>query len=223
MTDDILRRLSKVDACAISDALDALGIDGAAVGLHAVSVHKPIVGRAITMDLADADGHTPSTRHLGTAAVDSSGPGDIIVVANHGRLTVSGWGGVLSAGASARHVAGVVVDGAVRDVDQAAGYGLAVYASAAVTRTARGRVVERAWNVPVSVAGLTVSPGDYVIADGSGVVFVPDSHIDIDEVLNKAEAVVAKEKLMAERALAGEPMVEVMGHDYESMLHGGGK
>jgi 4-hydroxy-4-methyl-2-oxoglutarate aldolase len=65
MTDDILARLSNVDACAVCDALDALGIDGAAAGLHSVSVPKPIVGRAVTMDLADCDG-TPSARHLGT-------------------------------------------------------------------------------------------------------------------------------------------------------------
>jgi len=220
MTDDIRARLSKVDACAVSDALDALGLDGATTGLHSVSVAKQIVGRAVTVDLADYDG-TPSSRHLGTAAVDASGPGDVIVVAGHGRRTVAGWGGVLSAGASVRHVVGIVVDGAARDVDQATEYGLAVYAAAAVTRSARGRVVERAWNVPVSVAGVTVCPGDWVIADGSGVVFVPAGHIG--EVLAKAEAVVARETLLAARALTGEPLAEVMGRDYESMLNGGGR
>jgi 4-hydroxy-4-methyl-2-oxoglutarate aldolase len=55
-----------------------------------------------------------------------------------------------------------------------------------------------------------------VIADGSGVVFVPQARAEA--VLTKAETIARVEELMAARALAGEPMAEVMGHDYESML-----
>jgi regulator of RNase E activity RraA len=76
--------------------------------------------------------------------------------------------------------------------------------------------VQRAWNVPVDVAGIPVAPGDYVIADGSGVVFIAAA--DITAVLAKAETIVQREALMAERALAGDPMVDVMGQNYESML-----
>jgi 4-hydroxy-4-methyl-2-oxoglutarate aldolase len=212
------RRLARLDACAVSDALDSLSLPGAALGLHSVSAPGRITGRVITVDLAEAGGAAPP-RHLGTAAVDAATPGDVIVVAHHGRTDVSGWGGVLSAGASQRGVAGVIVDGAVRDVDQAAGYGLPVYAAAAVPRTARGRVIERDWNVSVTIADVAVSPGDYVIADGSGVVFVPRAHAEA--VLTMAEAILRKEELMAARALAGEPMADVMGHDYESMLSEG--
>jgi 4-hydroxy-4-methyl-2-oxoglutarate aldolase len=208
-------RLARLDACAVSDALDAVKMPGAALGLRALSVERRIAGRVITVDLALSSEAT-ATRHLGTAAVDAAGPGDVIVVAHQGRTDVSGWGGVLSAGARRRGVAGVVVDGAVRDLDQAVEYGLPVYAAAAVPRTARGRVVERDWNIPVVVAGIDVSPGDYVIADRSGVVFVPRAHIDA--VLTAAEAVAGKEESMAARALSGEPMVEVMSHDYETML-----
>lgn len=215
MSDEALQRLARTDTCAVSDALDALGITGAALGLHSVTTSEPFVGRAVTVELTD-DISRPSSRHLGTDAIDASGPGNVIVVAHDGSLTVSGWGGVLSAGASARGIAGVIVDGAVRDVDQAAAYGLPVFARESVPRTARGRVVQKDWNVPVEIAGVRVTPGDYVIADGSGVVFVPAA--EIENVLAKAESIVQREALMAERALAGEPMVDVMGHDYESML-----
>jgi 4-hydroxy-4-methyl-2-oxoglutarate aldolase len=213
--DAIARRLAQLDACAVCDALDSLSLAGAALGLHSLSVPGRIAGRVITVDLTEAGGSAPR-RHLGTAAIDAATPGDVIVVAHHGRTDVSGWGGVLCAGACQRGVAGVIVDGAVRDVDQAAGYGLPVFAAAAVPRTARGRVAERDWNVPVTIAGVAVSPGDYVIADGSGVVFVPRAHAEA--VLTKAEAIAGKEERMAARALAGEPMADVMSHDYESML-----
>ena len=222
--DEVTRRLSRLDACAVSDALDALSLPGAALGLRAVSVPGLIAGPVITVDLTEAVAHSAAAspaprRHLGTAAVDAARPGDVIVVAHHGRADVAGWGGVLSAGASRRGVAGVIVDGAVRDVDQAVGYGLPVYATVAVPRTARGRVIERAWNVPVTVAGVRVRPGDYVVADGSGVVFVPRERAG--DIVARAEMIAQAEELMTARALAGEPMTEVMSHDYESMLDGG--
>jgi 4-hydroxy-4-methyl-2-oxoglutarate aldolase len=213
--DAIAQRFARLDACAVSDALDWFSLPGSALGLHSVSVPGRIAGRVLTVDLTEPGGPAP-LRHLGTAAVDAAVPGDVIVVAHHGRTDVAGWGGVLCAGASQRGVAGVIVDGAVRDVDQAAGYGLPVYAAAVVPRTARGRVAERDWNAPVMIAGVAVSPGDYVIADGGGVVFVPQARAEA--VLIKAETIARVEELMAARALAGEPMAEVMGHDYESML-----
>ena len=70
----------------------------------------------------------------------------------------------------------------------------------------------------MTIAGVPVMPGDYVIADGSGVVFVPRERVG--DVVDRAEAITRAEALMTARALAGEPMTEVMSHDYESMLGG---
>jgi regulator of RNase E activity RraA len=217
---DPVARLRNLDACAVSDALDALGLLGAALGLHSVTGQHRLAGRTVTIDLAEADAVT-SPRHLGTAAIDASGAGDVIVVAHHGRRHVSGWGGVLSTGAWQAGVEGVVVDGAVRDVDEAADLGLPVFAATGVPVTARGRVAERAWNVEVEVAGVRVSPGDYVVADGSGVVFVPAS--EIDAVLVRAEVVAAEERAMIAKVRAGRPMTEIMGADYENLLTRGVK
>jgi 4-hydroxy-4-methyl-2-oxoglutarate aldolase len=218
--DTSLARLRALDTCAVSDALDALGLPGAALGIHSVSGRHRVVGRAVTMDLVEA-GEATSPRHLGTAAVDASGTGDVIVVAHRGRTGVSGWGGVLSRGAVRNGVEGVIVDGAVRDVDEATDLGLPVFAAARVPVTARGRVVERAWNVDVEVSGVAVAPGDLVIADGSGVVFVPASAADA--VLARAEAISARERAMVDRVRGGAPMVEVMGADYENLLTTGGQ
>ncbi|MFG2024855.1 MULTISPECIES: RraA family protein [Streptomyces] len=215
--DKALARLARLDACAVSDALDKLGLPGAALGLAALAAPRRITGRAVTIDLVEAGpGVVASGRHLGTAAVDASGPGDVIVVAHYGRTHAAGWGGVLSAGAKRNAVAGVVVHGACRDVDEARELDLPVYATAGVPVTARGRVLERAWNVPVDIAGVPVAPGDLVIADASGVVFVPAAHTE--QVLSTAEAIAAKERAMVERVRAGHPMADVMSADYENML-----
>lgn len=211
----IVDRLRALDSCVVSDALDALGLPGAVPGLHSVTGRHHLAGRVVTIDLVEA-GSVTSHRHLGTAAIDASGPGDVIVVAHHGRRGMSGWGGVLSAGARHKGIEGVVVDGAVRDVDEATDLGLPVFAATAVPITARTRVVERDWNVDVEIGGITVRPGDYVIADGTGVVFTAAA--DVEAVLERAEFLAAKEKLMVQRAASGVPMVEVMGADYENLV-----
>jgi 4-hydroxy-4-methyl-2-oxoglutarate aldolase len=217
VVNDQVTRLRELDTCAVSDALDALGMSGAVLGLHSVTGRHRLAGRAVTIDLVEA-GQVASPRHLGTAAIDASGPGDVVVVAHHGRPNVSGWGGVLSTGARQAGIEGVIVDGAVRDVDEATDLGLPVFALTGVPVTARGRVVERAWNVEVELAGVLVRPGDFVLADGSGVVVV--SATEIETVLAKAEAVAAKERAMVAKVREGLPMVEVMGAAYENLLKG---
>jgi regulator of RNase E activity RraA len=225
MADDAqTQRLRRLDACAVSDALDRLGLTGVVLGLRPMGPRRKIAGHAVTVRLETATeqlktaiaarGERP--RHLCTAAVDSSGPGDVIVVANGGRSDAAGWGGTLSLGAKTRGIEGVVVDGACRDVDEAIEHDFAIYASYAVPLTARGRIMETAWNVPVAFGELTVSPGDLVIADSSGVVFVPSARAL--EVIQAAEEIVERERAMAEAARARRPMSEVMGANYEQLL-----
>src|SRR5271166_6786473 len=113
----LVERLRKLDTCAVSDALDQLGLVGSVLGLRPVSIARRIAGRSVTVQLAKANGEVPH-RHLCTAAVDASGPDDVIVVAHEGRVDVAGWGGILSLGAVTREIEGVIVDGACRDVDE---------------------------------------------------------------------------------------------------------
>jgi len=214
---DLLARLAKLDTCALSDALDSLGVTGVALELTALSSHRRIAGRAVTVTLGPADGRA-AHRHLGTAAVEAGGPGSIVVVQHNGRTDVAGWGGVLSLGAKTKGVEGVIIDGACRDIDEARDMDFPVYARAGVPRTARGRVIEYAWNEPVTLCGVAVAPGDYVLADGSGVVFAP---ADIaEQAIAVAEKIVRKEQLMAKAVRAGTPISQVMGADYEEMLKG---
>lgn len=215
MTDHLAARLRKLDACAVSDALDQAGLAGVALELSALSSPRRVAGRVITVGLQPDDGRT-TRRHLGTAAVEVAGPGDVIVVANDGRVDVGGWGGILSLGASLRGVEGIVIDGACRDLDEARELDLPIYGRAGVARTARGRIVEHAWNVPIVICGIAVAPGDYVIADASGVVFVPQPVAQ--DVLANAERIASKETMMADALRSGEPISSVMSANYEAML-----
>lgn len=215
IADELLVRLRALDTCAVSDALNALGREGVAPGVHGLTVPARIAGRAVTVRLGPP-GDTPPERHLCTAAVEASGPGQVIVVSAGGRVDTAGWGGILSRAATARGIEGVIVDGAARDVDESHELGLAVYARAGVPRTARGRLVETAWGGPVPVADLLVDTGDLVLADRSGVVFVPAALAE--DVITKAEVIAAREAAMARRIAAGDPVSQVMSADYETML-----
>ena len=215
---DIADRLRALDTPTLSDALDTLGLTGAVIGLSALTVKRRIAGPVRTVKLGAPTPELPK-RHLGAGAIMAAHAGDIIVVEHRGRTDVSGWGGLLSRGAIAKHVAGVIVDGAVRDVDEAAELDFPVYARAGVPVTARGRVAEHAFDTPITFAGIAVAPGDWALADASGTVFIPAARLD--EVLVSAERIFAREQLMARDIAAGHPIGEVMGADYEDMLKKG--
>ncbi|MGQ4601130.1 RraA family protein [Nocardia sp. R6R-6] len=215
-----MKRLRALDTCAVSDALDRHGRTGVVHGLRPLAADRPLAGRAVTVLLGPPPAqHAGSPqRHLGTAAVDASGPDDVVVVAHQGRIDCAGWGGLLSRAAAIRGVEGVVVDGAARDLSEASEVGLPVFARAATPVTARGRAVELAWGEPVEIAGIPVAPGDLVLADAGGVVVVPAGQAQ--DVLATAERIVATEAAMATAIQAGTPVSSVMGKTYEELTDG---
>ncbi|MBX9773650.1 MAG: RraA family protein [Xanthobacteraceae bacterium] len=217
--DDIVARLMRLDSCAVSDALDKLGLDGCVTGLSPLCSTRKIAGRIHTARLVAKDKAPPASgppRHLGTTAIESCQPGDIIVVEQKSGIDAGSWGGILSLGAKLRGVAGVVVDGPVRDIDEARQMDFPVFGRAATARTARNRIVEVGTDIPVSIGDLTVHPGDYVVADGSAVVFLAQN--DAARILDAAESIAAREAAMARALHSGKPITEVMGTDYEHML-----
>jgi 4-hydroxy-4-methyl-2-oxoglutarate aldolase len=217
---DAVSRLRALDTCAVSDALDRHGIHGVVSDVRSLAADHSIAGRAVPVQLGPPPPAAAGPRrHLGTAAVDASGVGDVIVVAHQGRTDCAGWGGLLSRAAVARGIDGVIVDGAARDLTEAAAAGLAVYARTSTPVTARGRAVEHTWGEPVQLGDITVGRDDLILADRNGVVVIPAAHADA--VLTTAEAISATEAAMAEAIAAGTPVSDVMGKSYEELSYGG--
>ena len=214
-TATLTARLARLDTCVLSDALDRLNIRGVAYGLHRLSISQRVAGRVITVTLGPAEGGA-APRHLCTHAVELGGPGDVIVVEHHADARAAGWGGILSCAARRKGIEGVIVDGMCRDIDEAIEFEFPVFGAGAVPATARGRVMEVACQEPVVIRGIRVYPGDWVLADGSGVVFV--SAARFEEVLQTAEGLYAREAQMLARVRNGEPVSVVMSHQYENML-----
>jgi 4-hydroxy-4-methyl-2-oxoglutarate aldolase len=204
MAEDIIDRLKRLDSCAVSDAMDRLSLQGAVSGIEPRSTRQRISGRVRTVGLGPATG-TASPRHLCTTAIEAAEAGDVIVVEQRTGIEAAGWGGILSIGARAKGIAGVIVDGPARDIDEATELDFPVYARSATARTARGRISE-----------IVVNAGDYVVADGSCVVFIKEA--DIERVVTEAERIAARESAMAKAARDGQPIGSVMGADYETLL-----
>lgn len=217
--DDPVKRLSRLDVCAVSDAMDKLALHGGVSGLTQQSTTRRIAGRVVTYRLvskADAPVVAGTPRHLGTTAIEAARPGDIIVVEQRTGIDAGSWGGILSLGAKVRQVAGVIADGPVRDIDEARTFDFPVFCRSLTARTARGRVAEAETNGVITVGDVQVAAGDYVIADASGVVFIAAR--DIERLLDTAEDIVGREAAMAKALLAGTPIGQVMNADYEHML-----
>ena len=212
---EFVMRLGVLDSCAVSDALDKLGLKGSVTGIHRYTTEQRIAGRVLTVKLDRAEGRS-NTRHLCTTAIDAAMPGDIIVVEQRTGLDAASWGGNLAIGAKMRKVAGVIVEGPARDIDDCRKIDFPVFARSHTSRTARGRIVEVASGEPVTVGEVEVNPGDYAVADGSGVVFIAAG--EIERVLDTAEAIVAREESMAQALREGVPISQVMGASYEGML-----
>jgi len=213
---DIIDRLKRLDTPAVSDALDRLDMPGRVTHLHRLTTEQRIAGRVLTVKLGTGKALDGPPRHLCTSAVEAAGPGDILVIEQRSGIEAAGWGGILSNGAKVRGIAGVICDGPVRDVDESRDLDFPVFAERAIPTTARGRIVEEAFNEPVTVGNATVTPGDYVLADGSGICFLAADRVE--EILEVGEMVAKREALMTRAVLAGELISQVMGADYEDML-----
>lgn len=211
---DVRSRLAGLDTCVVSDALDKLGLRGVAAGLSRLSTDKKLAGQVLTVKLESATGRV-AERHLCTAAIETARTGDILVVEHHSRNDCAGWGGLLSRAATVKGIPGVIVDGLCRDIDESRELGFTVFARGVIPATARGRIIETDFNCRITVDSIVVHPGDWVIADGSGVVFVAPENVEA--VLDQAEQLVVREATLLKEIEAGIPVSQVMSRTYEHM------
>jgi regulator of RNase E activity RraA len=156
-----------------------------------------IVGRAVTALLravppAQA---TPalSAKHS-VAMIDNAKPGEVGIIVVENGLDVAGLGGLMGTTAKVRGMAGVLIDGGVRDVSELRAIGLPTYSRSVVPSSSVGRWASVASNVPVQCAGVLVKPGDIIVAGEDGVVRVPQERAA--EVLKRSQEIDDRETKM---------------------------
>ena len=173
---EIVAALQRTTTASVSDAIDDI------LGQRAFMRHdmRPlfktkIVGRAATVQLKPAlrpgDGI-----NYGLKALDEAAPGSIMVYVLEDGLEIAGIGELMATTAQVRGIAGAVIDGAARDVDEITRMGFPVFCRSITPASIIGRHISVAAQVPVMCAGILVRPGDYIMGDMDGVVVISFEH-----------------------------------------------
>lgn len=196
--DPLIEGFKKTTVASVADAVDqVVGRRGFMAHDMRPQVPGAFVGRATTALLRPAppEKATPtlSARHS-IEMIDNAQPGQVGVIVIENGLDVAGLGGLMGTTAKARGMAGIVVDGSVRDVAELRALPLPVYARGVVPSSSVGRYASVARDVPVTCAGVTVRPGDIIVAGEDGVVVVPAEKAQ--EVLKRAQEIDARESKM---------------------------
>jgi RraA family protein len=180
MTQDIIREFDRVPAGVVRQAsafqpailADVAGRRGAMHGrIHALRPRMKVAGTAFTVEVR------PGDNLMIHAAISLAKPGDVLVVDGKGDLTSALMGTIMMTACKQLGIAGVVVDGAVRDTLEIDEMDFPVFAAGfnpnGPTKNCPGRIGH-----PVTVGGVTVHAGDFVIGDADGVVVVEREKIE---------------------------------------------
>lgn len=191
--EDIIEALAKMDVTSLSDAMDRLGVPCGCLGIRPVQDGKSFCGRAFTVH------YVPCGVKKGTVGdfLDEVKPGEVVVIDNAGRNYCTVWGDIMTTVASGKGIAGTVIDGVCRDLPGIKAVGYPVFSKGCYMVTGKDRVEVDQVNVPVSLSGVKVDPGDIVRADDTGVIVIPSSLAE--EVLKRAKLIEETEqKIIAE-------------------------
>jgi RraA family protein len=169
----LVARFRRVPVANVSDVMMRLTAGGAR--LRPMHAGSPMAGCALTVKTR------PGDNLFVHKALDLAGPGDVVVVDAGGDLTNAIIGELMSGYAASRGIAGIVINGAIRDADTLRKNDFPVYA-AGVTHRGPYKDGPGQINVAVSLDGMVVRPGDIVVGDGDGVLCIP---------LEQAEAICA--------------------------------
>lgn len=207
-----VERASLLDTATLSDALDRHDLVGQCQLIMPRSHDFRMTGRAWTLAYGPA-GSPPGT--VGDY-IDDVKPGEVVVLANHGRLDVTVWGDILTEVAHAKGIAGTLIDGISRDVALCLTLGYPVFSRAHWMRTGKDRVQVEATQIPVSIGNVRVCPGDLIRGDADGVIVIPRAFEE--RVLDSAEQVQTAENAIRDAVRSGMSLREArVKHGYHAL------
>jgi len=206
LSKEIIEGFRDLDTTSVSDALDRLGITGGLLGIKALVPGSKLCGQAFTVH------YVPCGTAKGTVGdfLDDVKAGQVVVIDNAGRNYCTVWGDLMTITAVRNRVAGTVIDGVCRDVPGIMKSGYAIFSRGSYMVTGKDRVYVDHINVPVSIAGIQVKPGDLMLGDDSGAIAVPFERAE--EVLRVAREIEAKEKAIEAELAKGATLKDARAH-----------
>ena len=199
--DSLLDGYRLVEVASVADAMEQLYAQRAYMSHDMRPIFKTkFAGRAVTVLLKKEEHKEGSKASQGMLdAIDAAGPGNVYVVVLEGGQDVAGIGGLMATAMKFRGLAGAVVDASVRDLPQINRLQFPVFSRGVSPATSINHFRFAGMNIPVTCAGVRVSPGDIVAADEDGVAVVPKE---------KAEAVLKKAQEMDDTEHKMYPFIE---------------
>lgn len=195
--ENIREALQMVSAPNVADAMHK---KGAMIGLHPLRQGYHMIGRAVTVRTSDGDWAKA------VEAIDIAGEGDVLVMdAGKGHIAV--WGELASWSAKLKGIAGIVIDGAIRDVDDIAEMGLPAYSRNIAPNAGEPKGFGEI-GTEIICGGIEVSPGDWIIGDDSGVMVIPKERAV--EIANRALDVKERENRLREEIKRGSTLSKVL-------------
>lgn len=206
---NLTERYARVYSGAVADVLDKRGqrnqiVDGTIQGL---TLDMRVAGPAFTCIGAPEDAPESNDWDMRKQFLDSVTPGTVIVVETGSDTVAAHWGELMSTAARGRGATGVVIDGATRDVTQMMTMGFPAFVRYRSPASSIGRWRMSGYDVPVTLGGVRVRPGDFVVGDADGVVIVPQELAA--EVLEEVESLAVAETNMRQELLEGGTFSEV--------------
>lgn len=220
--DEILRlceRLEKTYTPAVCDTLDDMGFMNQAMqsGFTPIISQRPVAGPAFTLEEAKTrkstrlDEYDPEfVARVLTDVFGNMNKGQVVAVNTNG-FTGAGAFGELMATTCKYYggVKGAVVDGPIRDISRILEIDFPVWARGNIPTDSIGRVDMVGIGGPIRCGGIRVNPGDIIFADMDGVVVIPATDVDLKEVVERAEEVVAAERRSRQEIRSGKSLLDV--------------
>jgi regulator of RNase E activity RraA len=193
--DSLIEAFRHVEVASVSDALEQI------LGKKLYMTHRmrPIfpskfAGFALTVRLKEEENQDPAALNGMLSAIDEGPRNSVYVMQVDNGADIAGMGGLMGTAMSARNFSGAVIDGGVRDVAYLAKIGFPVFATGIVPSTSVHHYRFAGANIPVQCGGVTVNPGDLLVADADGVAVVPRENAE--KVLALAQQLDFKEHAM---------------------------
>jgi regulator of RNase E activity RraA len=217
----VVERFQALGDCTgiISDTMDELGIPNGIVGASVLRPTIPgttIVGPALTLRniLQRIDALAGAREHVNKMAEfechNLAQPGDVLVI--QGVPNVSNMGGISALTGKRAGEAGAIVEGGVRDIAHSRAVGYPVWSTDITPVTGKWRLEAAEINGTVEIGGVQVAPGDLVVADDTGVAFIPRDVVL--EVLEEAEKKAKAEEIRCKAIDAGTPVPDISRSTY---------
>ena len=203
---ELVEGFRSVGTSTLGDILDGMGLEGVVSGLRPMKDGTVLVGPAVTVKQVSGVVGTYGIEDFPVGRViDYAKPGDVLVFDNGGKA-ISTWGGLASTAAKIRGIEGVVIDGGCRDADQIAELGFPVFTRHITPTTGKTRIKILELNGIIQCGGIRVRPGDIMVADGTGVVVIPQEKAR--DILEKAQAAEKAEERFVDQLKKGKTFLE---------------